>query len=67
MTGRARRKQVEQPFNYGFPPPAPVPRHGCEACASYMKAIKLRKRTGNESGAGDYRVLMARHIEAEHG
>lgn len=66
MTGRARRKQVERPFDFGFPPPAPVPVRGCDACASYMKAIKVRKRAGNESGAGDYRVLMARHIDAEH-
>jgi len=53
-------------FDPGFPPRRPVPVRGCGVCASYMEAIQDRKRVGDESGAGDCRVLMARHVDAEH-
>ncbi len=54
------------PFDPGFPPHPPVPVDGCGVCASYVESIHDRKRAGDESGAGDYRVLMARHHDVEH-
>jgi len=57
---------VGSPEEAWYPPAAPVAVPGCEACASYVRAVGARKRAGDGSGAGDHRVLMARHIDADH-
>lgn len=54
------------PIAPGFPLPAPVPIPGCEVCAAYVVAIDGKKRAGELSAMTDCRVLMGRHIEAEH-
>ena len=54
------------PVEAWFPPSAPVAVPGCHICADHLRAIAARKRAADDSGAGDWRVLMARHIDAEH-
>jgi len=57
----------EPPFDPGFPLPDPVAVTGCDVCAQYVKAIKGRRRAGDQSAISDYRVLMRRHIDSVHG
>jgi len=59
-------KGAGPPDEAWYPPAAPVATPGCEVCACHLQAIAARKHARDESGASDCRVLMARHIDADH-
>ncbi len=63
---RAVPKLTGPPDEAWLPATTPVAAVGCEVCASYVTSIRARKRAMDDSGAGDYRVLMARHLAADH-
>ncbi|MBC3843959.1 ATP-binding protein [Streptacidiphilus sp. 4-A2] len=50
----------------GFPLPDPVAADGCTACAAHAESIHTARHQGDRSAITDQRVLMRRHIDAEH-